>query len=405
MRYVIFDDDRFSNFFPITFSRSVGDLRVGVLKLRQRLAAHLEIDDYDLIISEKLTETYRERFPSIKINRLEGGEYIFVNSRLQLSPYLILKIKNLAPETGLFSDQTVIAFRTETSLADITTESIKPLYSNIRNVNHEAADLWNFLWEMITANPDQIRKDFEEHFYENENFFVTEQGVTALNPYNLWIGEGAEISPGVVIDASKGPVVIDEGCSIMPNAVIVGPVYIGKKTVIKSGARIYPGTSIGPVYKIGGEVENTIFQAYSNKQHDGFLGHSYIGEWVNIGADTNNSDLKNNYRAIMMYSYPIKSRQSTSCQFLGTVVGDHTKIGINCSINTGTVIGVGCNLYGSDLISDHIPSFSWGTAKELTTYRFESFCETASIVKKRRQLTLSDHEINLFNDISLKAND
>ncbi|MDZ4182203.1 MAG: hypothetical protein U1B83_04940, partial [Candidatus Cloacimonadaceae bacterium] len=157
---------------------------------------------------------------------------------------------------------------------------------------------------------------------------------------------------------------------------------------------------IGPVCKVGGEVEGTIFQAYSNKQHDGFLGHAYVGEWVNIGADTNNSDLKNTYKSVAFHSYRAKGRIDSGSMFMGSVIGDHAKLGINCSINTGCVIGTGATLWGSDLISGFIPDFSWGEAKNLSRYRFDAFCQTAALVKQRRKLDLSKAEIELYIHIS-----
>jgi len=259
--------------------------------------------------------------------------------------------------------------------------------------------VYHHLADVIHDNKRLIELDFQKVFIDKDNSFETELGVSILHPYNTWLGEGVHLSPGVVIDASDGPVVIDDGVRVMPNAVIMGPTYIGKRSLIRIGTKIYPGTSIGPVCKIGGEIGDTIIQAYSNKQHDGFLGHSYIGEWVNIGADTNNSDLKNNYNTVKFYSYAQQGRIDSGIQFLGTMIGDHTKIGINCSINTGCVIGVACNLYGSSLISDHIPSFSWGEAGDLKHYRFDAFIQTAQNVKQRRDLTLTDTEINLYRHI------
>ena len=224
-------------------------------------------------------------------------------------------------------------------------------------------------------------------------------GTTILNPYNIWIGKDAKIKPGVIIDASDGPVILDENALIMPNAVLVGPVYLGKNSMIKVGAKIYKGTSIGPVCKVGGEVEETIFQAYSNKQHDGFLGHSYIGEWVNIGAGTTNSDLKNNYRNVEVYFYPSGKKVDSESKFVGTFIGDHTKTGINSTINTGTVVGVGCNLFGRELIKDFIPSFRWGEGSELTEYQEDKFLETVKIVKQRRNLKLTKNEKELYTNI------
>jgi len=259
--------------------------------------------------------------------------------------------------------------------------------------------LWNYTWEFLHNNGEMIKADYELVFYEEDNYIEIDPGVVGINPYDIWIGEGATLKHGVILDASEGAVIIDENATIMHNAVIVGPVYIGKNSLIKIGAKIYPNTSIGAFSKVGGEVSDTIIQAYSNKQHDGFLGKSYIGEWVNIGANTNNSDLKNTYKPVDVWFYPDKSKLSTDSLFVGCFIGDHSKIGINCSINTGTVIGYGTNLYGKDLIKEFVPSFSWGEADELVDYKFDKFIETAKSVKARRDEDLTNEEIDLIKNI------
>ena len=165
---------------------------------------------------------------------------------------------------------------------------------------------------------------------------------------------------------------------------------------MKIGAKIYGGSSIGPICKVGGEIESSIFQAYSNKQHDGFLGHSYVGEWVNLGADTNNSDLKNNYKNVFQYSYETGELFDSGTQFMGCLIADHVKIGINCSLNTGLVIGLGANIYGNKLFSGFVPDFSWGEADSLNTYRIDEFLDTAGKVKSRRRLELEQIESELL---------
>ena len=188
----------------------------------------------------------------------------------------------------------------------------------------------------------------------------------------------------------------------MANAVIIGPAYIGKNSTVKVGAKIYEGTSIGPVCKVGGEIEESIILGYSNKQHDGSLGHSYLGEWVNLGADTNNSDLKNNYGNVKVFFYPKESQVDSQTQFMGMIVGDHSKTGINTTINTGTVVGVGCNIFGKGLVNKFVQDFSWGEANDFSIYKIDKFVETAERVKARRKLLLSSNEKELYNKIFKK---
>ncbi|MBI4810593.1 MAG: transferase, partial [Ignavibacteriales bacterium] len=201
------------------------------------------------------------------------------------------------------------------------------------------------------------------------------------------IGKGSKIKPGAVLDAEKGPIIIGINVTIMPNAVIEGPVFIGDNSIIKIGAKIYHGTSIGKWCKVGGEVEASIIQSYSNKQHDGFLGHSYLGSWINIGADTNTSDLKNNYGTVRVY---VNGKMIDSgLQFVGLTMGDHSKSGINTMFDTGTVVGISSNIYGSGFPSKFIPSFAWGGEKQFTAYDLEKSIDTMKKVMARRNVNLT----------------
>jgi UDP-N-acetylglucosamine diphosphorylase/glucosamine-1-phosphate N-acetyltransferase len=399
MKYILFDDSYWSNFFPLTLTRSTGDLRVGILKLRQRISAYFGLKETNIIVSSFLEKIYNERHKKWQVNILTAEDTIFINSRLKVDESIAKKIKKLALNSCLVHENTILAARLVPKAEKISSEDIPDLFKKLKKIEVEKKYTWEYLWEFIKENAEYIKRDFRDFFYEKDNFFETEPGVTVINPYNVWIGGKDDIMPGVIIDATNGPVVLDENVKIMANSVIIGPVYIGKNSTIKVGAKIYEGTSVGPVCKIGGEVEGTIFHAYTNKQHDGFLGHSYLGEWVNIGAGTNNSDLKNNYKNVAVYFYRKGSKIDSGSQFVGTFMGDHTKTGINSTINTGTVIGVGCNLFGRELITDYIPSFSWGDASNLSEYVKDKFLETAEIVKRRRKLKLTANEKELYRNI------
>ena len=399
MNFVIFDDERRSNFFPITYTRSTGDLRIGILKLRQRISSYLDLSGTNVIVSSELEAIYKERHKNWKVNEATTEETIFINSRIKIDKNVKKAVLALRQGECLVNSETTLAARCNPKIKKITSESINDLFTDLKKIENPEINCWKYLWELIEENAEYIKRDFNDIFYDKDNYFETELGTTVINPYNVWIGEGTVMKPGVVIDATDGPVVIDENVTILPNAVIIGPAYIGKGSTIKVGAKIYKGTSIGPVCKIGGEVEETIFQGYTNKQHDGFLGHSYLGEWINLGADTNNSDLKNNYKTVSIYSYPDKKKIDSQSHFLGVIIGDHSKTGINSTINTGTVIGIGCSLFGADLIKNHIPSFNIGTGTRSAEYILEEFIETAVLVKKRRGLKFSESEKELYSKI------
>ncbi len=400
MNLVIFDDNKRENFYPLTLTRSTGDLRVGVLKLRQRIATFFEKEKYSMIIHSDLCKLYKERFDKKQINEIESGETIFVNSRLKINDKFVELIKEMDLGNKIEICGVLVCAKINASKMEISSEDLISNFLDCKNIHTEMEfHFWEYTWDFIKENSKYINEDFHNFFYDKDNYFDLETGVTVLHPYNIWIGEGVKIKPGVVIDASEGPVIIDEEVKIMANAVIIGPCYIGKKSIIKVGAKIYEGTSIGPVCKVGGEVEDTIIHGYSNKQHDGFLGHSYLGEWVNLGADTNNSDLKNNYKNVSVYFYPKNEKIDSGSLFVGTIIGDHSKTGINCSINTGTIIGIGCNLWGSSLIKDYIPSFSWGETGKISEYKINKFLETADHVKARRKKSISSIEKELYKKI------
>jgi UDP-N-acetylglucosamine diphosphorylase/glucosamine-1-phosphate N-acetyltransferase len=258
----------------------------------------------------------------------------------------------------------------------------------------EGAKLLAYSWEFVHENPGEIKNDYAFATKGQKMPRKNRPGVFYQKQSQVWISKTAQVDPGVVIDASDGPVYIDDDARIFPQATIIGPAYIGKKSLIKIGAKLYEGVSIGEVCKVGGEVEESIIHSYSNKQHDGFLGHAYLGQWVNLGADTNNSDLKNNYGSVRVY---INGEEvNTGMTFVGLTMGDHSKSGINTMFNTGTVAGIMCNVYGSDFLPKWIPSFSWGGSAGLVEFDIEKALAVARKVMGRRKVTLGAAEEKLI---------
>jgi UDP-N-acetylglucosamine diphosphorylase/glucosamine-1-phosphate N-acetyltransferase len=265
----------------------------------------------------------------------------------------------------------------------------------LRRVDLAEARLLSFPWQLIEYNAAVIADDFEQMPFRGQaDDCVVYPGVHLSSPGRVVLGEKAEIRSGAVLDAGAGPIIVGDRARVMPNAVIIGPAFVGTGAIIKSGAKILEGTSVGPVCKVGGEVEETIFAACSNKQHDGFIGNSYIGEWVNIGAASNNSDLKNNYSPVRMWC--AGSMRETGRQFLGLLMGDHTKTGINTLFNTGTVVGFNCNVFSSELPAKFVPSFSWGHGGEMTRYDLDRAMATAAAVMERRDVRFTPAHRDLF---------
>ena len=392
MRLCIFEDTSWEQFLPLTYTRASFDLKCGILKLRQKIRLHYPGSEKYLLVRKEFKELYISRHPDYSINEFQKGAYLFINGRLLFQESMKSEIDNLKEGTALFyHDQCIAAKIKFAEKREIDTESFDTLLSDVTRIETTIMPL-NYTWELVAMNACQITYDFTYLIKNKINHHIQDGTFHVMNASDIFFGKGVKIEPGVVLDATDGPIMLDDGAYVMANAVIKGPVYIGKQSTVKVGAKIYEGTTVGKVCKVGGEIEETIFQSYSNKQHEGFLGHSYIGEWVNIGADTNNSDLKNNYAPVKVFYYPSRNFKNSGSQFFGAVFGDHTKTGINVTLNTGIVVGVGCNLYSSLLFSGFIPSFRMGSAQRMGEYHLKKMIESAEIVKSRRGLELSDEE-------------
>lgn len=251
-----------------------------------------------------------------------------------------------------------------------------------------------YLWDAIFYNAEAIKDDSRFFEFNDSSDYFKDKSIHYIHSKSISIGKNVSIAPTVVIDAKDGPVIIGNNVKIMPQATIFGPCFIGDNSVIKVGAKIYEDTSIGEVCKVGGEVESTIIHSFSNKQHDGFLGHSYICEWVNLGADTNNSDLKNTYGDISVF---LRDKQvDTGRMFMGLLCGDHSKSAINTAFNTGTVAGI-CGIFVHEgFLANNIPSFAWTGRKNSPIYKFDKAIEVAQKVVSRRNKELLPEEIELM---------
>jgi UDP-N-acetylglucosamine diphosphorylase/glucosamine-1-phosphate N-acetyltransferase len=404
MRFCIFEDTHFSNFLPLDYFRPVYQLRCGIHTLEDKIRLHFPRMVASLHSRGDLTSYLRESKPRQAINMFPRVDTWFINGRIIADDGFVRELKSAKNEIVLHrGNEIAAAFIKAKNITQCTKgwhEQIDFSYFKALPSRSISCTIAHYPWDLIHHNAEEIERDsqlmwkgssrkrFRGHLYP---------GVHLLNRRNIYIGKQAQIKPGVVLDAEKGPITIDEFASIMPNAVIEGPAYIGRHSLIKVGAKIYGGTTIGEHCKVGGEVEGSIIQSYSNKQHDGFLGHAYLGSWVNLGADTNNSDLKNNYSTVKVTLHG--AQIDTGMQFFGLVMGDHSKTGINVMFDTGTIIGVCCNIYGAGLPPKALPSFSWGGGSEFTPYDLEKSLDTARKVMKRRNIELTPAYEKLYRHI------
>ncbi len=396
-RFVIFEDESADNFNPLVYFRPVYDLRCGIFTLREKNERAFNAR-FDLHVRKFLEQVVAEKNPGVRINNFDADEIVFINGRALFDARSVKEIVRTDEETLFVSKGVIVAAILKKNNFERITEHSHALdFSELKGKISEKrieVKLFNYVWDLIYANGEEIKND-AVYFDASEN--VRFEGAHFIGSEKIYIGKDVTIYPTVVLDASQGPVIIDDGAIVMAQSVIQGPVYVGKNSIIKIGAKIYHDTTVGEVCKVGGEVENAIFQSYSNKQHDGFLGHAYLGEWVNLGASTNNSDLKNNYAKI---SVKLNGRTiDTGLQFLGLIMGDHSKTAIGTLFNTGTVVGVSSNIFGAGFPPRAIPSFAWGGSDFIKEYKLEKALEVAEIVMSRRNKILTPALRKLFADI------
>ena len=373
----IYEDDHFANLYPLTYTRPVFELLCGTMSLGERIRRFFPDARLVYKCREAIIPTLKEKYPSIPINLLVEGSCLYINGAVLFNELLFNKITSDSNLT-LMCEDTAVAFWNALSTKK----------------ENCAASVIRYPWDLIRYNAAMIKIDFGKTQRMEGKLY---DGVHLVDAENISIGKDSVIKPGAVIDAEHGPVIIGDNVTVMPNAVIEGPCYIGDRSMIKAVAKIYEGTSIGPVCKVGGEVEASIIHGYSNKQHDGFLGHSYIGEWCNLGADTNTSDLKNNYSSIKM---DVNGKEvDTGSLFVGLMMGDHSKSGINTMFNTGTTVGVSSNIFGAGFPSKTIPSFAWVDGQDVQGYRLDKAIEVAKIVMARRKVMMTDSYMALMKYI------
>ena len=385
----------------MTYVRPVYDLFCGMVSLQEKLIRNFPQASITLHTRSVLEKVVRDRYPDCLVNEFPAGleEILFINGRSLLNSKT--ELNKLGKNQSFIINDTVVAARLSGAELTIPIETVQngiTIDLDETAIERQKVDgiLVEYIWDLIQANGDQIRSDFT-FAIQGRGDAVIDDG-TIINDENVFIDKTAKIMPHVVVDGSNGPVFIDRDVVIQPHVYVQGPVYIGPSVLIKAGAQIYSGSSIAEGCKIGGEVNNSIILPWSNKAHGGYLGSSYVGSWVNIGAGTNNSNLKNNYGAVKV---TVDGEAiDTGLQFMGLIMGDHSKCGINTTFNTGTSIGINCNLYGSVIHENHIPSFTWGSAVGgYTTYKLEKALSVNKIVMSRRKKSLKRNDEELLRNV------
>lgn len=404
MQLCIFEDIYFDRLEPLIFSRPTYDLICGINSLRAKILRAYPDLRYTLHCRQYLEPLVKSKNPSVDVNRIEDDECLFVNGRILAPTDMINLIPLIGKENKLYlNKETIIAARVSgKKLKELKTNLFDLLsMSDFDGIPTEQVEIKHidYIWDLINNNRQQIQCDYQFLMRNKDERLLgkVHPGAHIIEKEQIFVDSGAEVKPGAVLDASNGPIYVDKNATINANSVIEDAVYIGEGSQVKSCARIYDNVSVGKVCKIGGEIEDSIILPFTNKQHSGFLGHAYLGSWVNLGADTNCSDLKNNYGFVKVYVNG--EIIDSGSQFLGVIMGDHTKTAINTMFNTGTIVGYSCNIFGPGFPAKYIPSFSWGGSEAVTTYDILRSIETAKRAMLRRDYVMTESDEKLFKKI------
>ena len=393
MNVILFDSNEWNELLPLTYTRPVADLRIGIMTIAEKWKRAFAGD-----ISYFTQDYLSEKYPMTI-----AGDNLLINGSILPD----IKIKNLITSLknneGLIWNGYLIAARVDAK--QLESNTIPQIFGNlsVRDISDvDYINKINHLWELFQKNEEQLLFDFEILTSGKTTAKLSSTNTIIGDESNIFIEQGAKIE-GAIINTENAKIYIDKNAEIMPGTMIKGSLYLGQNAVLKMGAKIYGATSIGQYCKVGGEVNNSIFHSYSNKAHDGFIGNAVIGQWCNIGADTNNSNLKNNYAEVKIWNYPKEKFVKTGTQFCGLFMGDHSKTGINTMFNTGTVAGVSANIFGPGFPRTFIPSFAWGGNHGFSTFRFDKAVETASAMMQRRKIKIPEYDIKILNAIYEKT--
>ena len=389
MNLILFDDATMrGNLLPLTFTRPVAEIRIGILTIREKWEKRLSSP------SSTLTETYLQAKYPILID--STSDHLWVNASICPNDSLIAEIKAVKSGQALFKGSVLIALNSGKTPAHDQHGKLKvPEGTNEIEANSEFLRIAN-PWDIFKLNGEALQEDYELLTRGRKSSPLSDTNTALGN--NIFIEPGAKVECAI-LNSLTGPIYIGKESEVMEGSIIRGPFSLGEHSTLKMGAKIYGPTTIGPFCKAGGEISNSVLFGFSNKGHDGFLGNSVLGEWCNLGADTNNSNLKNNYGIVKMHNYVENKQVSTGLQFCGLVMGDHSKTGINTMLNTGTVVGVCTNIFGGGFPGTFVPDFSWGGVGAMETYKLDKAIEVASRVLERRSLVLNEKDKNILSHI------
>lgn len=383
MNYILFDDYSRHNLLPFTFTKPVCEIRIGILTIKEK---------WEMYLNTTVSFDTQE-YLSLKYKKQLTDDNCYINGKICPNEDVIKLILTLQPETSIKAGNDLIAYRTNKK----NNIDFEALLTNATEVPKNYLSVKD-PWDIFSKNGDAIKQDFAFLIKNRISKPLSSSNTVIGNRNDVFVEDGAIVEASI-LNTKSGPIYIGKDAEIMEGSVVRGPFALCEHSALKLATKIYGPTTIGPHSKVGGEINNSVVFGYSNKAHDGFLGNSVIGEWCNLGADTNNSNLKNNYGNVKLFNYKKETMVDTGLQFCGLMMGDHSKCGINTMFNTGTVVGVGANIFGGGFPPTHIPSFTWGGAEGMEEYRLDKMFETAERVYARRGISLNEQEKQILTEV------
>ena len=381
MNYILFDGPNRTALLPFTYTRPVADIAWGIGSIR---------DSWESVLGYT-TSTITEPCLSEVWPTVFFESNVFINAAYLPTPDLVNKVKELNEGEAIFDGEAVVAFFADDSEEDINFDSLKAI-----DTTGDFLSISN-AWDIFSKNDLAIALDFDILTEDQESEPIPES-VQVIGPGQIFVEAGAQLQY-CILNATNGPIFLGAHSEVMEGSLIRGPFALGSHAMVKMGAKIYGATSIGAKSKVGGELNNVVMFPFSNKGHEGFLGNAVIGSWCNLGADTNNSNLKNSYENVRLWDYAEERFAKTGLQFCGLIMGDHSKSAINTMFNTGTVVGVASNIFGAGFAKNFIPSFSWGGIQNSTIHSFEKALATAKIMMERKGEILSESDQMILEDV------
>ncbi len=390
MNIILFDDPAIrQNLLPLTFTRPVSEIRVGILTITEKWQ---KLTNKAVSV---LTQGYLQQKYSSSIN---GARNCYVNGAICPTLELLDQVKRLQPGESIWKGDTLLVYNGD----DRNIQEIEELYSKAvdsKKLEQESDVLLiRDVWEIFVNNGAQIRSDFAIVTKGRQSQPLNDKYTAVYNEENIFIEEGATIK-AAILNAEGGPIYIGKDAQVQEGAILRGPFALCEGSTVNMAGKMRGDTTIGPFSKVGGEISNSVIFGYSNKGHEGFLGNSVLGEWCNLGADTNTSNMKNNYAEVKLWNYGKGGFKGTGLQFCGLIMGDHSKCGIDTMFNTGTVVGVSSNIFGPGYPRNFVPSFSWGGASGFETFQLRKVYEVAEKVMARRNKVLDETEKAILSEV------